>query len=140
MKTPMFKYIIPPTGEVIKCFIYSRSKLVNYFIYPSLTTTLVQKDITPITLSASSLEISTNSDWAIEMTILHIVPVGAVIIIEVPADFLIKDDNCLNDKNGGSQVDSALITCQRISTSSQFKATIGNSMLANSLIGLRFGL
>lgn len=41
MKTPMFKYITPPTGEVIKAFVYSRSKMVNRFIYPQLSTVLV---------------------------------------------------------------------------------------------------
>jgi len=34
MKTPMFIYLTPPPGEVIKGFVYSRSKLVNRFVYP----------------------------------------------------------------------------------------------------------
>lgn len=62
-------------------------------------------------LTPSDDVISHKADWAVEATILHMIPIGAVIIIEIPSEFTIIDNICLNDYPGGSKLNSETFTC-----------------------------
>lgn len=118
MTTPPFTYITPTsTTGIVKAFIYSRSKLVYIFTYPSFTQVMNPAAIVTYTISSTNNYVNQIGEYTIKATIPKTVPGNGAILITLPSGFQNYEPSCRNDVIAGSTLDDIGFSCLLVTTS-----------------------
>ena len=120
MKTPPFKYLNPATVEPIKCYVFSRQKLLDIYTYPQFSQVLNEIPIVTFKITTSDTNKGSIGEYTIEATIPRETPIGGIIRITVPNDYDRQDADCKNDAVGGSKLKDDGFICNRVGTTNVF--------------------
>lgn len=109
MKTPPFKIIVATTDPPIKIYVFTRSKLVDYWEIP-FTQVMNAIPVTPV-VTCIDCYYSYITDYRITVTNPKNIPATGAIEIKFPTGLVPRENGCRNSIVEGSELSQTGLIC-----------------------------